>query len=96
MRSKAFSSDPGTDPAWNTVIVVISSPSPPSYFFSALAFASLILKRRTELYQIVRTNRERKIFQPRIPKVTGIWMKLLSLQGFTAGSFVSSLFELFV
>lgn len=60
-------------------------------FFSALAFAPLTLILRTKLYQRVKTNREGKIFHLRAPKVMGIRMKHLSLQGFAAGSFVSQL-----
>lgn len=62
-----------------------------SLFF--LAYASLTLTLRTKLYQRVKTDWERKIFHRRAPKVMGIWMKHLSLQGFAAGSFVSGFSE---
>ena len=60
------------------------------HFF--LTCASLTLTLRTKLYPRVETDGEGKIFHRRAPKVMGIWMKHLSLQGFAAGSFVSRLF----
>lgn len=60
------------------------------HFF--LVYASLTLTLRTKLYQRVKTDGEGKISHRRAPKVMGIWMKHLSLQGFAAGSFVSRLF----
>lgn len=61
--------------------------------FSAFAFAFLTLILRTKLYPRVKTNREGKISHLRAPKVMGIRMKHLALQGFAAGSFVSQLWR---